>query len=325
MKTRLLQFDLLKIIMCFMVVLIHNDLRGLFQDLSVPCFMFMSFYFSAEAILNHDIDKIKKRIKRLLIPFYFWSILFYIGYYAASFVSDACARPTLRDLLMQLLTGFNEFSDFPLWYICALIILLIVLTTISYCAKSQSTYILITYAFIIPISLMLSYSGINYTFWVDRSYTYGTLCNMIIYAILGVTFYRFDLFNKFANVPSTLFSILTYMFIAKFDVIATPSKAFRYDGLKLIVLTCLVMIVFYNLPVQKLAEKIKSSIAFISKYIMGVFCIQWGFVFLINILKSKNIIAENKFLEAVVVFAVSWITSYIISLLPFKWCKQLVE
>ncbi|MCQ2497539.1 MAG: acyltransferase [Lachnospiraceae bacterium] len=321
MNNRVVQFDILKIIMSFFVVLTHIPSKGLFQDLAVPCFMFLSFYFTADAILNHDISKIKKRLARLLIPYCFWSILFYIANYALSFVVNM-ERPRIYDLGLQLLTGHNPFSDMPLWYINSVIILTIVLTSIAYIVKNQKA-IMCIYSIIIVGALFSSYSGFNVYVFAKISWSYGNLCNMIVYAILGIIFSHFNILPKLKKLPVLLISIITFILVAIF-FIDTPEEMFVYGGVKYIILTILLIIIFYFIPVARFKNKIKLCISFISKYTMGTFCIHWGYIFILSVLRQKNMIIEHEIVEALIIFVVSWLTAYLISLLPLKWGKQLV-
>ena len=48
------------------------------NNMSVPIFFLMSFYFSHKLFLSKNVEKIKKRFERLLIPYIFWPIIIWI-------------------------------------------------------------------------------------------------------------------------------------------------------------------------------------------------------------------------------------------------------
>ena len=93
----------------------------------VPTFFVISYYFSYKIFLIKNIIKMKLRLKRILIPYIFWPIIFLIinNLYYIEY------KITLKDLYIQLLTGkrihfvFWFQSSLIFTYICSCIILLL--------------------------------------------------------------------------------------------------------------------------------------------------------------------------------------------------------
>lgn len=88
---RLIGFDCLKVAAAYGVVVIHglgetpktywaNKVSDFFLFFSVPVFLIMAFYFGVSSLYTSDWrNHLFKRFKRLLVPFYAWSILYLIA------------------------------------------------------------------------------------------------------------------------------------------------------------------------------------------------------------------------------------------------------
>lgn len=81
-----LGIEILRSLLSFWVVLFHclnsksNKFikRIKFKLYHVPCFTFISFYFTANLYWNKNIPKIKSRLERLLVPFMVFPLIIYI-------------------------------------------------------------------------------------------------------------------------------------------------------------------------------------------------------------------------------------------------------
>jgi fucose 4-O-acetylase-like acetyltransferase len=79
----------LRVYLCFNVINSHflrtppiimkkNVKRIIANSLHVPIFFLMSFYFSHKLFLQKNVEKIKKRFERLLIPYFIWPMIIWI-------------------------------------------------------------------------------------------------------------------------------------------------------------------------------------------------------------------------------------------------------
>ena len=82
---RIIGIEILRMFLCFRIVLLHyyslNNkyiLKLKNNNYQVPCFFFISFYFLYSTISNINIDKMKLRLERLLIPYIIYPIIVWI-------------------------------------------------------------------------------------------------------------------------------------------------------------------------------------------------------------------------------------------------------
>ena len=75
------------------------------NNMHVPIFFLMSFYFSQKLFLSKDIEKIKKRFERLLIPYLIWPIIIWIVNNFLYYIFKLNFKISLNDLKIQLMTG----------------------------------------------------------------------------------------------------------------------------------------------------------------------------------------------------------------------------
>ena len=70
------------------------------SDFYVPIFFVISYYFSYKAFLHKNINKMKTRLNRVLIPYILWPIIFLIinNIYYMKY------KITFKDLYIQLLS-----------------------------------------------------------------------------------------------------------------------------------------------------------------------------------------------------------------------------
>ena len=117
--------QILRMLLCFWVVLDHclaerkkYAFYNIFKiRLHVPCFAFISFFFSYKTITERNALKIRQRFERLLIPYFiFPTILFIMNnicfiYFKFSFFGRFI---TIHDLIIQFIVGRNFIVVF--WF-----------------------------------------------------------------------------------------------------------------------------------------------------------------------------------------------------------------
>ncbi len=54
---------------------------------AVPVFMIMAFIFTDIESISKDRNRILKRLKRLLVPYCFWNVAYYIVYYTIDHIN----------------------------------------------------------------------------------------------------------------------------------------------------------------------------------------------------------------------------------------------
>ena len=133
-NTRNYGIEILRMIMAFLVIIEHFykpkniTLQRIIIRLRfhVPTFLIISFYYLNNNLVNRKVDKIKERLKRLLIPYLFYPIIIYIIYNLLHiFFHFEYLRKSLYQLVIQIIVGRLLCSE--LWFQFNLILLLFLL------------------------------------------------------------------------------------------------------------------------------------------------------------------------------------------------------
>ncbi|MFA6532689.1 MAG: acyltransferase [Patescibacteria group bacterium] len=267
-KGRNIAFDLLRIVLTFLVVNIHIRVisRGPINFLesygyySVPLFMTLSFFLMNKYLSQNKLSFsiIWRRIQRLLFPLIFWSAIGFL------------LKPNLiniRNVCLQFFTG--KVVDTPLYYLNILICLTFIFWLITYL---PSKYRVPLYISIVMIAIILEYTGINTHYFnltiVEIRKSYGQIVELIKYASLGMLFGILINQNRkqiilFSLVGSTLFLLSVFKF--------PQPWGYNYSGLKLFLGTIFVLSSVLLIGPINFSEKIKKTIHIIGGYSFGVY------------------------------------------------------
>ncbi|KKP60903.1 MAG: hypothetical protein UR56_C0018G0002 [Candidatus Roizmanbacteria bacterium GW2011_GWC2_34_23] len=254
-------FDLLKIILTFLVVNIHirNVTHGKVNFLepygyyAVPLFITLSFF-----LMNKYFSQIKLpfsvillRIKRLILPLIFWSGVGFL------------LKPNLinvRNILLQLFTG--KVVDTPLYYLNVLIFLTLIFWFITYLPIKLRPSL---YFVIIIVAFFLEYAGLMGN---EIRKSYGQIVELIKYASLGMLFAT--LINR-SKKRLILFSLagLT-LFLLIFSKFPQP-WGYNYSGIKLFLGTIFVLSSILLIGQINFSPKINKMIRVLGGYSLGVY------------------------------------------------------
>lgn len=129
-----LGIEILRVIFCFWVLCSHclelkkidYIVRYIFisKSFHVPCFSFMSFFFTYNIFKFKNAIKLKNRLKRLLIPYIFWPLIIF-----AIFNISNLENISLYLLRNQLICGFEFIIQ--LWYLFSITLLSILVYILS--------------------------------------------------------------------------------------------------------------------------------------------------------------------------------------------------
>ena len=258
-----------------------------------------------------------KRIKRLIIPYLLWPVIYFICYFFIDRIFHLNYSSNLSALLWQLALGSS--INPPLWFLAVLILLTVFFFSIfklfnAVIAKRMLIFILI-------VSVYFQYSEVNKMFWNLRfevRYTLGRVCEMFPYAITGY----FLILDNDDNNKNRWFllgsSFLGLLFIFRYTLFIAPEYGYGYEGICLFTKTVLFVIVAWYLPFDRLPILIKNAIIKISKYSMGVFCMHLGIGrILISILEMYDY-KFNSFLICIIIFGITVLFSWMITKIPIK-------
>lgn len=269
-RPRNLIFDLLKIVLTFLVVNIHIRVisRGQINILesygyyAVPLFVTLSFFLMGKYFsqIKLSFSVILLRIKRLALPLIFWS--------AAGFL----LKPNLiniRNIFLQLLTG--KIVDTPLYYLNVLICLTLIFWLITYLPpkfRAPLHMVIITAAFV------LEYTGLNTHFFnlmIDEiRKSYGQIVELIKYASLGTLFGIIVNQNKKRNILLGL-SGSTLLLLSLFNF--PQPWGYNYSGMKLFLGTIFILSSALLIGQANFSQKINRIIHIFGTYSFGVYLI----------------------------------------------------
>ena len=148
---------------------------------------------------------------------------------------------------------------------------------------------------------------------------------MIPYAVLGFFCAYFDIFESLRNhkIIFILFPIIIIFLLIYTIVNSAPG--FGYSNNNNLLLAFFVTGFAYILPLQNSPEKIKKVIKFITKYTLGIYCMHRLIALGIKFFLIKLEIDFNTFVLAIAAYIVSFLLSFVISKIPCRLLKMLVD
>lgn len=327
---------ILKMLMCFEVILIHfwvgpvNKILvpfSMMEGLAVPVFMFLSFYFTHNTFLTNDNQIIKKRIWRVVYPQIGWAVLYWSVFIILQI--KVSLNITIKDLLWQIVTGHSPQINPSMWFQTILIALTLIYILIFRFVSDKKGILLII--FITILSLWIQYSGYNWMLFgslrYELKYPLGRLFEMIPYASLGFFVAHFDLFNRLKK-NRTLFLIIfgiMSIILFKLRLIVPSYPGFGYSFNNHLLHVFFIVGFAYLLPFEMISEKLKQIIHFITKYTLGVYCIHRLIAFLLKYLLAFLGLQVTDFTFCILIYIIAFYTSFVMCRISSKFFKPLVE
>jgi hypothetical protein len=179
-------------------------------------------------LTSFNIEKIKIRFDRLLIPYFLWSIISWIIFNIYFYILKKNVRHTFIDFIINLLNG--RLFDLVLWFQNNLIIVTILFLIIIYLFKKK--YLTILHILCI-ICYALHYSDINYKFFKNNfsfhsGVTFGRYSETFPLAVTGFSLASYNLIEKMKNYKKNaqFISLIILVFITKYNVFS-EKKSFK--------------------------------------------------------------------------------------------------
>jgi peptidoglycan/LPS O-acetylase OafA/YrhL len=261
-------FDLLRIILTFLVVNIHirvishgkvNRLES-YGYYAVPIFITLSFFLMSKYFsqIKLSFSIILLRIKRLIFPLIFWSLMGFL------------LKPNLlniKNVLLQLMTG--KVVNTPLYYLNVLICLTLIFWLTTYI---HPKFRMLLHVGIIITACIFEYTGINYRLFNltigEISKCYGQIVELIKYASLGIIFgmiinQKEKKFILSGLIGSTLFLLTVFNF--------PKAMGFNYSGIKLFLGTIFVLSSVLLIGRVNSSQKMNKIIHMFGTYSFGVY------------------------------------------------------
>lgn len=340
-KNNNIGISLLKIIMSFCVVLIHywsdtNHSRILIpfekiKGYAVPVFMFLSFYLTQKSFLNRDPDYIKKRLFRLLWPQLGWTVIYFSVYSIINLITLEVNSNTnfhIYDYIWQLFTGHSSEINAAMWYQMVIVIISVAFIYLFKFASIKTGLMVINILMI--ISFYFQYSEINYVFFRDLrfelKYPLGRLCEMIPYAALGLTVSYFNILEKCERLKLLVLICLFVFtgFFMEYEWRFLPG-GFGYQGIQRLCIAFGIVSIIALLPLEKIPVWVKRVVQSLSRYTLGIYCMHNMIGRFLKSFFENNGLESGTFLMCVFIWIICYIIAFVVSTIPIKLCRQLVE
>ena len=122
-----LGIQLLRMICCLLVIVTHfygfYHLRIIQNkhEYYLGSFFYISYYYAYETFTSKNITKIMERFKRIIIPYVFWPIVFYINDKFSHYIFNKKESYYMKNLCYQIITGSEIYGIF--WFLFNLLFL----------------------------------------------------------------------------------------------------------------------------------------------------------------------------------------------------------
>jgi len=217
--------EFLRIILSFLIVVYHVHSRKekslvlnftlYFLNFYTSTFFLMSFYFSFKSLSSKDINIIKERLQRIILPYIFWPIIIFLDKNIYNYINHQHMQYSIGNLIVQLIVGrkINDvfWFQFNLIFISTFIILVLLIFS-----KKKSYYFLIIILF---FSIVFNYKGYNQKIFslynITIYHSIGRLSIYYIYAIIGFFLGSYNILGKLQIYKfkiNLFFPIFLYLF-----------------------------------------------------------------------------------------------------------------
>lgn len=338
-KKRELYSDILKIISIFLVIIIHViaayrdkylytngkyyfilTFVDSFTRIAVPIFFMITGTFMLSKKTEKYSDYFKKRIPKLLIPFFLISIVYYIY---------ECNKMGESKSIIDFITAFlNNGVKYHFWYMYTIILIYLLIPFLQILVQNLDKKRLLN----LIILLFVLSNGFNtislltnrYEYGILRVFTLPSMFSYINYLFLGYYLYKYSLNNtKKKKIILFIISIICICLIPVFDHYFINGS--RND--EMLIATCILPIipsVFSYIFVRdyfkdkKIPDKIYSIVSVVSSCVIYIYMIH---VYVIEKFEKDfskywtHDSFKGNILRIIIVTVVSFIVSLLISYL----------
>ena len=263
----------------------YNNLSEV-VSVGLHSFFIISFYFSYDSFITKNINKIKDRFKRLLIPYILWPIIMYLQQTIYNFEHGKKIK-LFKLLIYQILIG-NGLS-LVLWFNLNLIFVLLFFAIVIFINKKYLSYIIL-----IGIEIIFIFFSDNYyKFWDNYNY----IVKFPLRPIRNT--YKFCLIGFFLSSIKIIEKIKVNKRIVLLFILAFPSQLLYNNSsikeIAKIIFTTLLILIFASIPFEKTNIIIFNFIKQITSYTGGIYCIHIYINSLLNNYTWSKLISKNVF------------------------------
>ena len=322
-KIIFLNIQILRMILSFNIVVMHcignkNQNRLIYficitgSIYYVPIFFLISFYFSYKTFIQRNIDKLKERLLRIIIPYIIWPLILWLKFNIINYIKGIEVKNKYKDLFYQLLIGKPFHPIF--WFQFCLLFWSIIFIIIIFAFKNTYNYIMII---VLLIILFLNLSGLtplvleNYSFMISRSI--GDIFYKITYIMSGFYFGSKSILEK-------KFSVKIKIIIISIIGVFIFNKSMNKRNNNYIAIQLIINIIFLSfsfLPFDLIKNKIIISfIKQITSFTGGIYYLHWEIKY--RTFNNSNLIQKADFMSCVI----NYLMCYIFCFFSFKLFKN---
>ena len=166
------------------------------RGVAVPIFFIISFYLTYRLYYTLDLHKFKKRLWRLIYPFFTWALIYYCTYLLLYKNAGIDVPFSPKDLLWQMLLGSDRYLCPPMWYQFDLIIFTGMVFVTCKLFPKYKKQVLVSVAI---FAIMIQYSNINVDIFgkveYELKFPLGRLAECFPLAIIGYYIADFNLLD----------------------------------------------------------------------------------------------------------------------------------
>ena len=157
---------ILRVCLSFMVIMDHLYNQKIYNRYiyffyyHIPTFFLISFFYTFNTLLSFNINKIKGRFERIMIPYFSWSFIYWIFNIIYFYILKKKCRHSLLDFLNSLVNG--HIFNCALWFQNILILITIIFEIVILLLKNIYINALVLLGL---LAYILQYTGLNYKFF----------------------------------------------------------------------------------------------------------------------------------------------------------------
>ena len=226
----------------------------------VPCFFIISFYFYYKVIFRRDINKIKQRFLRLLIPYFIWPFIIILFKTSIHLFTkrEFDIKAIIKKLMYQFVFGRRIMPVF--WFQFNLLILTLIISILSFIFKNEFLFVIQILAI---LAYYMQYSHKNYflfkNYKVFISHPLALVLEMVPFTASGLTCGYYSLIDLLKNrkTKSIIFGIIFFIFIffSNRNVMMEPRIYILYPGITLNIGGVFLFIIFGLIPIELIKNK----------------------------------------------------------------------
>lgn len=279
---------------------------------AVPVFILLAFYFTGERLASGDMWDLMKRLKRILYPFWFWGIVYWVIKTGLTHKFD------IGSLIGQLVVGHTVCA--PLYFLADLAVLTVFMFFLARCG---GRYIRVLNGVVFCLAFVIQYCDFNVKLCsvMTESFAYceypvGRLVELLPFAILGWTISarKIDQFLQRNSFLVCVCSFLTIVMSARWGAVLYKPAGYHYQGVILCIDALCYVLLFQGLGNIANRYQFKSSIFHdFSALTMGVYCLHWG----VGLAVERLLHLPHGYLLMIVTVFLSFLFAFICSKISF--------